>query len=228
MLAVGLLSMMHFISCDDTSNFLEQYTSQGPIIYAAKVDSIYCQSGLYRVRVNLFPNYDVNRDHCMLRWNITSDTQDSAKVVYSDENYDSELKCYYTILDLSEDQIQGNLEIRAQNYDNSGNKSLVTTGGAYVYGDIYVSSLTNDFIVVAADGQSLVIDRKMGSIGNYISYEQADGTFTKEVFVDENTFPLVNAKPGGIVKTKTVYHMKESDIDKLQPTYYLETVIPQF
>ena len=105
---------------------------------------------------------------------------------------------------------------------------MVTTGGAYVYGDIYVSSLTNDFIVVAADGQSLVIDRKMGSIGNYISYEQADGTFTKEVFVDENTFPLVNAKPGGIVKTKTVYHMKESDIDKLQPTYYLETVIPQF
>ena len=70
---VGLLSMMHLGSCDDTSNFLEQYTSQGPIIYAAKVDSIYCQSGLYRVRVNLFPNYDVNRDHCMLRWNITSD-----------------------------------------------------------------------------------------------------------------------------------------------------------
>lgn len=225
---LGIFSLLHITSCDDTANLLEQYINQGPIIYAAKVDTMFCQSGLYRIRVNIYPNYDVNRDYCMLRWNITSDVQDSAKVIYNEEHYDAELECYYTILDLGKDKIQGNLEIRAQNYDNSGNKSLITTSGVYVYGDIYVSSLTNDFISIAPDGKSLVIDRKMGSIGNFISYEQANGTFTPEEFVSENTFLLENAKPGGIVKSKTLYHMKEKDIDQLSPTYYLETVIPQF
>lgn len=228
MAMIGLFSMLHFTGCDDTEDLLDRFISQGPIIYAAKVDSFFCQSGIYRVKVNVYPSYDVNRDYCMLRWNITSEVQDSVKLIYNEESYDPVLKCYSTVIDLSEDEIQGNLEIRAQNYDTSGNKSLLTTNGAYIYGSVYISTLSNDFIVVAADGQSLTIDRKMGSIGNYISYEQADGSFTEEEFVTENTLQLVNAKPGGIVKSNTLYHMKDNDIDDLRTTYYLETVIPAF
>lgn len=214
------------MSCNNSGDILDDIISQGPIIYSAKVDTLVCQSGYYRLRVNVYPLQDVNHDYCLLSWNITSEERDSLKLYYTDENYDADLECYYAYLDLNKHKIQGNLEIKAQNIDVFGNKSLIYSSGAYVYGDIYVSTLTNDVVFVNNDRSSIRIDRKMGSAGNYISYERADGTFTEEVFVTDNTYPITDGKPGGIIRSKTKYLVNPSDIDHLTATHYLETVMP--
>ena len=211
-------------SCSNSGDMLDDIMSQGPIIYSAKVDTLICQSGYYRLRVNIYPLEDVNRDYCLLSWNVTSEKRDSMKVYYQEENYDNGQGCYYSILDLKENNIQGNLEIKAQNVDVYGNKSLIYSSGAYVYGDIYISTLLNDAVFI--EGLSIRIDRKIGSIGNYIAYERTDGSFSDEVFFTGDTYLITDAKSGGIVRTKTKFLINKSDIDELQPTHYLETIIP--
>lgn len=213
-------------SCTNTGDMLDDIISQGPIIYSTKVDTIVCQSGYYRLRVNIYPLEDVNRDYCLLSWNITSEKRDSLKVHYQDENYDTHLECYYTILDLKKNNIQGNLEIKAQNVDVFGNKSLIYSSGAYVYGEIYSSTLINDAVFVETGGKSIRFDRKMGSIGNYITYQHVDGSFSDEVFITDNTYSLTDVKSGGRIRTKTKFLMNKSDIDPLMSNHYLETIIP--
>lgn len=223
---VSLFVLFSIVACDDASNFLDQYTENGPIIYAGKVNELDFQSGYYRIRVNIYPAEDVNRDYCLLSWNVTSEKQDSVQVKYNESNYDSDLDCYYTVIDVSEDGIQGNLLIEAQNIDVFGNKSLKSNKGAFVYGSIYESTLLNDGINFSPDVDEVVIERKIGSVGNYISYEQIDGNFTEEVYVTESSYPLVNPKVGGIVRNKTRYHLNETDLDTLTTIKYSETVIP--
>ena len=69
-------------------------------------------------------------------------------------------------------------------------------------------------------------EQKIGAVGNLVSYEQTNGQFTEEVLVRENEFPLIDAKPGGILRSKIRYLITETDIDTLITTNYQETVIP--
>lgn len=214
-------------SCDNANDLLNQYIKDGPIIYAAKIDVLETRSGFNRFRVDLFPAEDVNRDYCVLNWNIQEGVRDSIKVEYIENNYDDELKCYYTIINISEDaEIQGNLEIRAQNIDTFGNRSLIEVGSAYIYGSNYISSLVNATIEISSRVDKVTFEHKVGMIGNFISYEQENGDFTKEVYVTDLTYPLINAKRGGIIRTKTRYLINETDIDALDVANYLETTIP--
>ncbi|MCG8320235.1 MAG: DUF4998 domain-containing protein [Cytophagales bacterium] len=221
-----LLVLIILISCDNASSFLDQHLENGPIIYAAKVDQLTTQSGHYRFRINIYPAEDVNRSYCRLKWNITNDIKDSVQVNFSEDNYDPDLSSYYAIIDVSKDSIFGNLLIEAQNFDYFGNASLITEEIAFIYGDNFISSLTNDKIGFSPDSDKIEISRQLGSVGNYISYELADGSFTEEVFTKESEIPLENAKSGGIVRNKSRILVRETDIDTLGTTFYSETKIP--
>ncbi len=223
---VGLIVLFNLVSCDEASSFLDKHLENGPIIYSAKVNWLDFQSGYYRVRVNIYPAEDVNRDFCVLRWRITDQEQDSVNVDYVEGNYDTDLDCYYTIIDVSNNNIQGNLLIEAQNVDVFGNKSLKIDKGAFIYGSIYESTLQNDLIGFSPDVDQIIVEKRIGSVGSFISYEQLDGTFTEEIFLTEDTYPLVDYKVGGVVRNKTRYLMNETDIDTLNSTKYSETVIP--
>ena len=222
---VLLVLLLSIISCDNSNDLLNQYIQNGPIIYAAKVDSMKMQAGYGRLRVNVFPAEDVNRSHCILSWNITSGVKDSVKMNYVDENYDKLLGCYYTIIDVSSNNIQGNLLIEAQNTDDFGNKSLISNEGAFVYGKAYLSTLTNASLSFSPNVDKVYFEEKIGSVGNIISYQQNDGNFTEEVLVTDSSFPITDAKVGGIVRSKTRYLVTKTDIDTLESTEYLETVI---
>lgn len=224
---LSLIVLLSCLSCDNANSLLDQHIEDGPIIYAAKVNEIDIQSGYYRIRVNIYPAEDVNRSHCIVSWNIDSEVKDSVLVDYTAENYDENLECFYTIINFTENDIQGNLLIETQNIDTFGNKSLINNKGAFIYGSIYTSTLLNDGVVISRNVDELVFDRRVNSVGNLVSYEQKDGNFTEEVFITENTFPIVNPKPGGIVRTKTKYLINETDIDKLEPDSYLKTKMPE-
>lgn len=216
-----------FMKCDKANELLDDLTKDGPINYAGKVDSIQTQSGIYRVKVNIFPSVDVNRSHCILSWNITSGTKDSIRLDYTEENYDSELGCYYVIIDFTEDQIQGNLLIEAQNVDKLGNRSLITDIGVYIYGSIYISTLTNASVSFSSDYKEVILENKIGALGNYLSYELDDGTFTDEVFLTTNTYSIADAKYGGTVRVRTSYLLGSNSIDTLTMEEYTETQIPK-
>lgn len=212
-----------YVSCDDANELLNQHLKNGPIVYAGKVNELNIQSGYYRVRINLFPAADINRSYCMLSWNVGNGNKDSLKVEYVTANYDRDLGCYFAIVAVPE--IEGNLLIEAQNVDNFGNRSLISNVSAFIYGDTYVSTLQNSAVRFSAGAAEVIFENRVGSVGNLISYEQLNGQFTEEV-VAFDRHPLVGAKPGGIVRTKTRYLMGETDIDTLVTATYLETVIP--
>lgn len=224
--AVILLAFF-YVSCDNANDLLDQYIKDGPITYAAKVNELNTQSGYYRFRVNLFPAEDVNRSYCILSWNITEGLKDSVKIDYTADNFDEDCGCYHTFIEIPSSQgIQGNLSINAQNVDNFGNRSLIETGSAYIYGINYISSLINAAISFPPGADKVIFEERIGAVGNLVSYEQNNGGFTKEVFVSESSYPLIDPKVGGIVRTKTRYLINETDIDTLEVTEYLESKIP--
>lgn len=225
---VTIFLAFFYVSCDNANDLLNQYIENGPITYAAKMDSVITQSGYNRFRVNIYPAADVNRSYCVLSWNIIEGLKDSVKINYTANNFDNSLGCYYTLIDIpSSSDIQGVLEINAQNVDVFDNKSLVQTVSAYIYGLNYVSSLINAPISISTGADEIIFEERIGAVGNLLSYEQNSGGFTEEVFVSDNTYPLSDAKPGGVVRTKTRYLINETDIDTLEVVEYLETIIPE-
>lgn len=216
-----------FVGCDNANDLLDQYIKDGPIVYAAKISEMNTQSGYYRFRVNLYPAEDVNRSYCILSWNIREGLKDSVKIDYKTENFDTDKGCYFAVIDIPQTMgIQGNLSINAQNVDTFGNRSLVETGSAYIYGANYVSSLINASVSFSPEADKVVFEKRVGGVGNLLSYELTDGSFTSEVFVTDDSYPLVNAKPGGTLRSKTRYLMVDTDIDTLEATEYLESIIP--
>lgn len=221
---VVVLLAVFLVSCDNANDLLEQYIEDGPIVYAGKINEMETQSGYYRYRVNIFPAADVNRDYCVLSWAINNGVKDSIIMDYVPANYDKEMECYYTVIELPD--IEGNLFVEAQNVDVFGNKSLVNDQGAFIYGETYVSTLLNSGVVFSTEGDEAIFESRVGSVGNFVSYEQSNGQFTEEVLIEDDRLELVDAKSGGIIRNKTRYLMTETDIDTLVTSEYLETVIP--
>ena len=224
---IGTILLTFFTSCDNANDLLDQYLKDGPISYAAKINELNTQSGYYRFRVNIFPAEDVNRSYCILSWNIKEGLKDSVKIDYKTENFDMEKGCYFAVIDMPQSLgIQGNLAIDAQNVDAFGNRSLTETGSAYIYGANYISSLINASVGFSANGDKVTFEKRVGAVGNLVSYELNNGNFSNEVFVSEESYSLVDAKAGGIIRTKTRYRIVETDIDTLEATDYLESIIP--
>lgn len=222
---VIILSLI-LVSCDDANDLLNQYIKDGPIIYAAKLDSVSTYSGYYRFQVNLQPAEDVNRSHCILSWNVSGNQKDSVKIDYTESNFNQDSLYYSHVIDLASAGIQGNLAIYAQNVDIFGNRSLYETQNAYIYGEDYLGSLLNTQVSFSSEGHEVIFEPKVGAVGNLLSYEQEDGSYTEEVLVTESRYPLIDAKTEGVVRIKTIYRINPTDIDTLMPTEYLEVVIP--
>jgi len=224
---VAVISFLFLISCDNANDLLNQYIKDGPIIYAAKINELNTQSGYYRFRVNIYPAEDVNRSYCILSWNKAGGLKDSVRIEYNEENFDNDLNCYYTIINiLPEEGIQGNLEISGQNVDLFGNKSLIVNCSAFIYDLNYVSTLINAQISFSTGNKYIIFEPRVGAVGNLLSYEKNSGGFTEEIFVSDDSYPLTDAKPGGVVRTKTRYHISDTDIDTLEVVEYLESTIP--
>lgn len=226
LLYIGLFFLSFLqLSCEDSGEMLDKYLKDGPITYAGKIESMNIQSGYYRVRLNVYPAADVNRSYCMISWNISTGVKDSVKMDYVAANYDEKAACYYTLITVPE--IEGNLLLEAINVDKFGNKSLLTNVGAFIYGKTYTSTLQNSSLSFSAKKDEIIFEDRVGSVGNLVSYEQNSGKFTDEVIVRSSRFPLVDAKKGGIIRTKTRYLMTATDIDTLLAGSYLETRIPE-
>lgn len=221
-IAIALFGLC-LAACDDADDLLNQYVDQGPIVYAGKIDTMGIQSGYYRTRVNIFPAEDVNRAYCVLSWNLSAGVRDSVKVEYADANFDEDMGCYYAIIPF--ESVEGNLLISSQNVDVFGNRSLINSQGAFIYGDTYVSTLVNAPVHVSRDMTAVVFEEKIGAVGNYLSYQLNDGSFTEEVLVTTSSYPLVDAMNGGIIRTKTRYLITDTDLDTLLTDNYLETPI---
>lgn len=196
------------------------------IITAAEITKLTMQSGLYRAKVNIVPAEDNDNSHCIISWRAENGVKDSLKVEYIDNNYDLEMKSHYGIIDVREDDIQGNLLIQAQNVNRFGSRSKVVSEEVYIYGPSYLMTLQNVTLSFSCESDIIFFEDLEGMVGNLISYEKNSGEFTSEVFTTENEFPLVDAKLGGTIRSKTRYLINSSDIDTLEAVEYNETVIP--
>ena len=222
-LLITLIICILSAACNDGDELLDNFTKDGPIFYAGKIDSLKIQSGLHRIKVNIYPSEDVNHDFCILNWNESDGLKDSVLVPYTADHFDEEAGCYFTYLDLP--SIEGNLLIEAQNVDIFENRSLILGQGAFIYGETYVATLLNSNITFS-DSVHLTFENRLRSVGNLISYQKDDGTFTVDSLVTKDTFSLVDPLQGGLIRTKTLYLIDPSDIDTLITNSYLETPIP--
>lgn len=220
---IGVALSLFQLGCDNANDLLDQYIKDGPIVYAARVTDLDIKSGYQKVGIRIFPAEDVNKSHCMLRWNTASGTKDSVRVDYIESNYSDIFESYYKVIDMP--AIEGNVLIEAWNVDAFGNNSLMFNKGGYVYGPNYLNTLLPSLVRFLSGNTVIEFDNKVGVLDNLVSYEQNDGQFTAEVKVVK-TLPLVNAKSGGKIRSKTRYLINENDIDTLITPNYLETVIP--
>lgn len=210
--------------CDNADDLLNQHIQGGPIVYAGKINQIETQSGYHRVRVNIYPAADVNRDRFVLRWSVNNAAKDSVVVMYNDDNYDADIDGWFTVIDLP--GVEGNLLIEAQNFDRFDNPSLLSTQGAFIYGENYINTLLNAPVSFTEDGSQALFESRVGVVGNLVSYELAGGQFTEPVFTNAESLLLAAYKPGGILRSKTVYRMNGSDFDTLSHPEFLETQLP--
>jgi hypothetical protein len=220
----GFIFFVLAAGCSDGDELLDNFTKDGPIVYAGRIDSLKIQSGYYRVKVNIFPSEDVNRSFCILQWNKSDGLKDSVRIDYADKNFDQASGCYFTYIDL--DSIEGNLLIESQNIDIFGNRSLILGQGAFVYGKNYTLTLLNSKVNFKSNGEQITFVNRLRAVGNWVSYEKNDGSFTPDSLITEDSFSLVDPKHGGIIRTKTLYLIDESDIDTLVTNGFLETAIP--
>jgi len=218
----GILSFLQ-LGCDNADDLLNQYVKDGPIVYAARIADINVKSGFNKVGVVVVPAEDVNKSFFMLRWNTAAGLRDSLKVDYSESNFNKKFGGYYTTLQMPD--IEGNVLIEAWNVDTFGNKSLMTNKGGYVYGANYINTLLPSMVRFTQNNLVINFDNRVGAVDNLVSYEQTNGQFTKEAVVVK-TLTMVNAKKGGLVRSKTRYLINANDIDTLITPNYLETIIP--
>lgn len=220
-----ILTILSFVQvgCDNADDLLNQYIKDGPIVYAGRIVNLNIKSGQEKLGISIFPAEDVNKSHCILRWNTASGTKDSISVDYVASNYNNTLESYYTVIDMP--AIEGNVLIEAWNVDIFGNRSLMTNKGGYVYGQKYINTLLPSQVRFATASETLEFENRVGVVDNLVSYEQNNGQYTEEVKV-VNTLALINAKSGGKVRSKTRYLINTNDIDTLVTANYLETVMP--
>ena len=230
-ITIILLVFSLLCSCEDVDGKLNQYLENGPIIYTAKMDSLVIESGYYRARVNFYPAPDANLSYAQLIWNKGRNSQDT---FYDKDKslYDENRACFYTILDFTEDGLQGDILFEALNYDKYENKSITLTKSKLIYGDSYLSGLTNTVVssienmaYTNVDSCTIIFDPKAKLVGVEISYETPTDFVTEKIYKNPITLGL---KPGSTTLSyKSLYHINSNDLDTLVKNTAKNIVIPK-
>jgi hypothetical protein len=129
-----LCLLIYATGCDDNNTLHQKYLEQGETFYTGKVDSVKSFAGNERVKFTWQLNADPRIDRTVFYWN---DGKDSS-VIYTNRTQSGILNME-AVLDVGE----GIYTFRLITKDDEGHKSLAVERTVQVYGQTYISRLTN-------------------------------------------------------------------------------------
>jgi hypothetical protein len=158
-------------TCTKTkNNAYKDYLKGGEIVYPGRVDSVIVQAGNKRARIVAVLGNDPLVNKLRIYWNNKADSIE-APVDHSTDSIK------VVIPNLRE----GNYNFTVHTFDQAGNKSVVAHAAGNVYGDSYISSLSNrtlKSVGLSKDGLQVSLawgEAAGGELGTEINYTGSDG-----------------------------------------------------
>lgn len=204
----------------------KKFTEGGEISYTGKLDSVKVFSGKNRVVIQGLLIADPKVTKCVIYWNNLADSV--IIPVTRTENVDT-LKVELT------NMIEGVHNFIIYTYDNAGNQSVPTYKSGRVYGDRYLSTLSNRPINNAyTDEAGLtriewgVMDKLSGIFATDMTYTDASGQQkVLRIPVDSALTMLTNFKEKTNIQFRTMFRPDTLSIDTFYTTYTTR-YIPKF
>jgi len=216
-----------FVSCQDMEDIHADFIKDGEIVYAAVPDTVQTFSGYQRLQLKWLINNGANIRKSVVEW--TDSGQDFSKSV--DVSLQSPLDSVLITLDNLEEK---SYLFKTYNIDKDGNRSVKVQVTGQVFGEIYMSSLTNRIITSIVGGgtvDSLIINWRLpndGNTGVEITYNSRTGEPIKKwVKPGENQTIIKNWESLGTMSYKSFYIPTPNAIDTFatQPD---EVMLPRF
>lgn len=200
-----------FTSCSSMDEYYADYIAGAEKIFPGKADSVRIYPGNERAMVSTQLSSDPKVVKLLIYWN---NKQDSLILPVAKSEIGQTKKIIITPLK------EGNYNFELLTYDDENNPSLSTEGFVRVYGEKYISSLSNRIISKSGFNANNVayinwvpVNSKT-LIGTKISYANQDNDQI-EIFMGKNekTILLTNYKPGGIIQYTSSFLPEEMAID---------------
>ena len=216
-----------FVSCQDMEDIHADFIKDGEIVYAAVPDTVQTFSGYQRLQLKWLINNGANIRKSVVE--LTDSGQDFSKSV--DVSLQSPLDSVLITLDHLEEK---SYLFKTYNIDKDGNRSVKVQVTGQVFGEIYMSSLTNRIITSIVGGgtvDSLIINWRLpndGNTGVEITYNSRTGEPIKKwVKPGENQTIIKNWESLGTMSYKSFYIPTPNAIDTFatQPD---EVMLPRF
>lgn len=125
---VVLFGFVSLSSCTDLVGTFEDFQGNGEINYVGKIDSLKVHEGLHKIQFEGFLYYAETAKEVIIKWNDKQYTQ-------SLEGYEKTDTLRILLEDLREDLYVFDV----YTVDGKGNRSIITTIQANVYGDEFIS-----------------------------------------------------------------------------------------
>lgn len=208
-----LVAALALGACSKMNDNIDQYLSQGEIIYLAKPDSVHLYAGKERFKTEFWVS-DPRVTEMRIYWAQRSDS-----IVV---NIDPDHVFAEPIVVIADKGIaEGQYSLTYVTYDNLGNKSVPEDENVSVYGDMYQASLNNRLVdSKSVSGNKLTINwgncYSAQEIGIRVSYTDTAGA-AKVVEFDTETLGK-SSVIDGVDTTKevsyvTVYRPEPTAID---------------
>lgn len=210
-------------SCSKMNDNIDQYLSQGEIIYIAKADSVHLFAGKERFKMEFWMR-DPRASEMRIYWSQRSDSL--VVPISADRDFDEPI----TVI-ADKNVPEGQYSLNLVTFDKLGNKSVVDEQNVSVYGNLFQQSLFNRYVdsysLNAAAGTVTInwgncYSAKEHSIN--VSYTDRQGDAKEFVFLTSELGPtsiLTNVDVTKEISYTTVYLPEETAIDM----FYTPTVV---
>jgi hypothetical protein len=220
-----IISIVAFIglmaSCSGMNDNVDKWLT-GEKVYAPKVDSSFVNAGRERLKLN-FTISAQRIKYLRLYWNNKNDS--------TDIQVNGQTGVFSTIINNLK---EGDYLFNVYSVDYYGNRSLMSEANGVVYGDSYMSSLTNRnynkyYTYFDPSTSTLYLywgNPAEGAVKTQLTYTDTDGkTVVRDIPNSETTTTLTNVK--GDLKVNSFFIPDETSIDtfpsltpRVIPVYY--------
>ena len=205
-----------FTTCTKTKgDAYKKYEAGGELTYPGRVDTVIVRAGYKRIELSIVLGNDPLVKKVRIYWNNQHDSID-ANVTHTTGSDTANV--------IIPNLVEGNYNFAVFTFDAQGNKSVEFDGSGIVYGDSYVSSLTNrtlQSVTQSPDGTKIVLawgGAADGDLGTSVTYVGLDGSSrTITITADATTTTLPDYQENSLLTYKTLYKPDATAFELFSP-----------
>lgn len=208
--------MAIFPSCTRTAgDAYKKYQAGGEIIYPGRVDTMFVRAGYKRIQLSIVLGNDPLVKRIRIYWNNKLDSVE-ANVSHTTGKD--------TVNLIVPDLAEGNYNFTVVTFDEEGHQSVTFNGSGIVYGDSYISSITNrtlKTVTQSQDGNQIQLawgGAAEGDLGTEVNYVGSDGAGHKiTVQAAETTTTLPTYQESSELTYQTFYKPDTTAFELFSP-----------